>query len=231
MKKLILFLFISIFSFGQNDILLKLKDIKCYNSIIDIKSNDSITKKLNSIVLKLNENLFFVSIKKNKKYQTFILLKKSEVENLKQEDFIYLNSEVYIYNFKSKILISISYDNSRHSILEKKNNSYYLGFHPIYDDIDSVVTFDANLKPEFSIKYTGGSIVVLNKPKKTVPLCSYNYRLGTYHAFDIQKDNLYDEYKNIDIGNLYKIVSSNLYEKDIDNKFGFFTFRCGLLEK
>lgn len=231
MKKTIFLLLVSLVSFGQNNISLKLKDIKCYSSIIDIKSNDSLTKKLNTGAMKLNENLFFVSIKKNKKYQTFILLKKNEVENLKDDDFIYINSEVYFYNYKSKILISISYDDSRHSIIEKKNNNFYLGFNPVYDDIDSIVAFDANLKPTYSLKYTGGSIIVADKPKKTVPYCSYNFTLGSYHAFDIQNDNLYDEYKNIDIGNLYEIVSSKLYENDIDNKFGFFTFRSGLLEK
>ena len=58
-----MFLFLaSLVSFWQNNISLKLKDIKCYSSIIDIKSNDTITKKPNLVVMKLNEtpriNLF-----------------------------------------------------------------------------------------------------------------------------------------------------------------------------
>ncbi len=68
---------VSLVLFWQNNISLQLKNIKCYSLIIDIKSNDTITKKLNFVLMKLNENLFFVSIKKAKSIRLLFYKKRS----------------------------------------------------------------------------------------------------------------------------------------------------------
>lgn len=215
MKKVVLFLIFNIVSYGQNKIELKLIDIKRVYSIIKIESNDSITKKLNLNISKINKQFIFVPILKNKKYWTYMVFKKNEFYNLKNNKCLHIDSEIYFYDLRLQILTCVSYDDSTHSIIEKKNNKYYFMFNPIYGFLDSITIFKDDLVPLYSLKYAGGSLVIQNKPINLVPFCSYNFKLDSYYGFDIQDTSLHDKFKNLDVEHLYQELSLYEYKKDL----------------
>ena len=140
-----------------------------------------------------------------------ILINKFDIRQLNKNDSRYLPSEQYFYITATKKLICLRYDNSEHMILEKRNKKIYFIFSSYYNYIDSLTLFDMKLKPMVSVKYSGSLIIPNITYSKNLPFCSYNYTNNKYFAFNLDSEDINNEFKNIDIGNIEHKLNKLIY--------------------
>lgn len=220
MKKLLILLFSQLL-FGQSEILLKVGEIGGIKSIVNIHSNDKDLKSLNSSLALLNPNFNFILLQKKEKYLRLILINKFDIRQLNKNDSRYLPSEQYFYIIATKKLICLRYDNSEHMILEKRNKKIYFIFSSYYNYIDSLTLFDMKLKPMVSVKYSGSLIIPNITYSKNLPFCSYNYTNNKYFAFNLDSEDINNEFKNIDIGNIEHKLNKLIYFEDKNNNYNY----------
>ncbi|WP_433831142.1 hypothetical protein [Flavobacterium anhuiense] len=206
----------------------KLIEKQSFSSFLEMKAKDKYTVELNKNIQKRNKNFAFIPIKKEKEYCIYLMIDKKQILNMKNDDLVLSKSEIYIYDVNSNRLISVNYDDSNRTIIEKRMNKYYCKFYLPYSDIDSIDMFNTNLYPVYSIKFTG-SLVLMDEPLGHRPFCIYNYKINSFYYFENTTDKLYFKLEEINIDNLYARVDMLLFDSsNTSNEFNV-RFRNRLL--